>query len=119
MIRFSRRRFIAGGAAGAALLSNVRGAQAAPAGAERQPLILNDASHLSRVQVARHAVLPSGEEHSRIETLRALLRTAAREGLSVCTAGARHSMGGQSLVRDGIAVSLGAPMCQPDVDRRT
>ena len=49
--------------------------------------------------------------------LRALLKDAAAEGRPVCIGGARHSMGGQSLMRDGFAASLGGRI-EPDTARR-
>ena len=42
--------------------------------------------------------------------LRAVLRDAAAEGRPVCVGGARHSMGGQSLMRGGFAASLATPI---------
>jgi FAD/FMN-containing dehydrogenase len=113
MVTLSRRKFIA--AAGAAL--------AVPrpaAGAVRQPdraLVLNDASRLNPVPVARNAILRADGDAALIEALRALLRDAATEGRPVCVRGARHSMGGQSLVRDGFAASLAAPVIEPDTAR--
>lgn len=52
-----------------------------------------------------------------IDGLRALLKEAAAEGRPVCVGGARHSMGGQSLIRDGFAASLGGRI-EPDTARR-
>jgi len=88
-------------------------ARAAPA------LILNDASHLNPVTVAGHAIVREDDDDRIVAELRALLQAAARDGRPVCVGGARHSMGGQSLPRDGIAVSLEAPLCEPNEAKRT
>ncbi len=53
-----------------------------------------------------------------IAALRALLREAAADGRPLCVGGARHSMGGQSLMRDGVAASLAAPLVEPDTARK-
>jgi FAD/FMN-containing dehydrogenase len=81
--------------------------------------ILNDASHLNPVPVAGHAIVRDIDDDRIVAELRALLRTAARDGRPVCVGGARHSMGGQSLPRDGVAVSLESPLCDPNPAKRT
>jgi len=68
-----------------------------------EPLVLNDASRLN-------AVLRPQSDEALIAALRAVLRDAAAEGRPVCVGGARHSMGGQSLMRAGFAASLAAPI---------
>src|SRR5690349_1874054 len=100
MPSLSRRRFIAATAAGAVVATLSRPTRAAPRPAA--PLVLNDASRLNPVPVARNAVLRPESDEALIAALRALLKDAAAEGLPVCLGGARHSMGGQSLMRDGI-----------------
>ena len=112
MIRLSRRTFVA--AAGAAALAPA--ALAAPRRKQAGPLVLNDASRLNPTPVARNVML-RGEDDALIEQLRALLKDAAAEGRPVCIGGARHSMGGQSLMRDGFAASLGGRV-EPDTARR-
>jgi FAD/FMN-containing dehydrogenase len=115
MITLSRRRFLAAAGATLAVPGPAAGAprEAAPA------LVLNDASRLNPVPIARNAVLRADGDAALIEALRALLKDAAAEGRPVAAAGARHSMGGQSLVRDGFAASLAAPVIEPDTARRT
>jgi hypothetical protein len=54
------------------------------------------------------------DEARQIEELRAVLRDARREGRAFCASGARHSMGGQSLPRDGVAATMAAPSCVLD-----
>ena len=81
--------------------------------------VLNDASRLNPVSVARQAVVRTSDEQGLIAEMRALLRDAARDGLPVCVGGARHSMGGQSIARGGVAVSLAASSCEPDTATRS
>ena len=112
----SRRQFAA--TAAAALVLPVRPGGAAPQPDRAPALVLNDASRLNPVPVARHAILRDDGDAALIEALRGLLRDAAAEGKPVCVGGARHSMGGQSLVRDGFAASLAAPIVEPDTAGR-
>ena len=115
MPMLTRRHFMA--AAGATL------AVPQPVAAARRPgrpdpLVLNDASRLNPVPVIRNAVLrPQGDE-ALIAALRTLLREAAADGRPVCIGGARHSMGGQSLARDGFAASLATPLIEADTARK-
>lgn len=60
------------------------------------PLVLNDASRLNPTRVGRRATLRSPLGPA-IEAMRRELAAARSEGRAVCVAGARHSMGGQSL----------------------
>jgi FAD/FMN-containing dehydrogenase len=115
MVTLSRRSFMAAAGAALAVPDPAAGAVRAPAQAA---LVLNDASRLNPVPVARNAVLRSDGDAALIGELRALLRDAATEGRSVCVGGARHSMGGQSLTRDGFAASLAVPTVEPDTARR-
>src|SRR6185295_15972198 len=80
MTTLSRRRFIA--AAGAALA--VPRATNAAVRETASALVLNDASRLNPVPVARNAVLRADSDAALIESLRALLRDAAAEGRPVC-----------------------------------
>jgi FAD/FMN-containing dehydrogenase len=61
----------------------------------------------------------NGDDDRIIAELRAQLQAAARAGQPLCVGGARHSMGGQSLPRDGVAVSLAASLCEPNPAKRT
>ncbi len=78
-------------------------------------IVLNDVSHLNATPVARHIVVKSNDAAKTIEQLRRELREAAAEGRPVAMGAARHSMGGQSLARQGTAFTFEAPRC--DVDR--
>lgn len=96
----SRRVLIAGSAAAA--LSTVAGV---PAGAQRR-LVLNDASRLSATPVFSHWIARGDDEAAFIARLRTELRTAREAGRPVAVSAARHSMGGQSLPRDGHAMTF-------------
>src|SRR5256885_7763690 len=88
MTRIPRRSFIATGAAGAALLGT---RPAAAQAARRAPvaLVVNDASKLNPVKVARNMVVRADEEAKLIEELRALLKEAAQDNRPVAIGGAR------------------------------
>jgi FAD/FMN-containing dehydrogenase len=109
MRSISRRALLTGATA----FCGLRAARSAPA------LILNDASHLNAVPVAGQAIVRDADDDRIVAALRALLQSAARENRPVCVGGARHSMGGQSLPRDGVAISLESPLCEPNGARRT
>src|SRR4051794_2535998 len=112
----SRRRFLAGSAALAALPSFSR-AQAAVRRAP-PPFMLDDASRLNATPIARQAILTSRDDARLLRELRATLGEAATEGRPIAFGGARHSMGGQSLPRNGIAASLAAAAIEPDTKER-
>ncbi|AUH33376.1 FAD-binding protein [Paracoccus tegillarcae] len=65
---------------------------------------LNDASLLSPTPVAKHIVLSEDPGEALIARLRAELAEARQAGRPLCLSAARHSMGGQSLPRDGTAL---------------
>jgi FAD/FMN-containing dehydrogenase len=77
--------------------------------------VLNDASRLNATRVARHVVLRPDAEASLIAALRAELRDAAAAGRPVALGVARHSMGGQSLVTGGTALTFDGGQCAPDI----
>jgi len=107
MPMLTRRHFMA--AAGATLAAS-QPADAARRPGRPDPFVLNDASRLNPVAVVRNAVLRPQSDEALIAALRTLLRDAATEGRPVCVGGARHSMGGQSLMRGGFAASLATPI---------
>jgi FAD/FMN-containing dehydrogenase len=115
---FSRRRFLAGSAALAALPPSSR-AQAAVRRAPSAPFMLDDASRLNATPINRQAILTSTDEGKLLHELRATLGEAASSGRPVAMGGARHSMGGQSLPRNGIAASFAAAVIEPDTKART
>jgi FAD/FMN-containing dehydrogenase len=109
MTGFTRRQLMQGGALVAlnAALPDV--ADAAPR------IVLNDASQLSPTPVFRHWVTRSNDEQEKvIAALRQELKEAAAAGRPVAVSSARHSMGGQSLPRDGTAITLESRHLTPD-----
>jgi hypothetical protein len=112
----SRRRFLAGSAALAAL-PPFR-AQAAVRRTPPAPFMLDDASRLNETPISRQAILTSREDTRLLRELRATLGEAATEGRPVAFGGARQSMGGHSLPRNGIAASFAAAVIEPDTKAR-
>jgi FAD/FMN-containing dehydrogenase len=111
MKRLSRRQFLEAGAGGVALAAHPFDAFTQPSA---RGVTLNDASRLNPTRMHRRQTV-AGDNDGLIEQLRAILKEAAADGRPVCMAGARHSMGGQSLVTDGIAAALTTEPCVPDV----
>ena len=97
----SRRALLGTGAAAALVRAVPAGAQA-PA----TPPVLDDASRLNATPVARHWRPTRITGDAWLDALRAELRAAAAEGRPVALGAARHSMGGQALMRDGVAMTL-------------
>ena len=97
----SRRTLLVTGAAAAVL-------QALPATAQppTAPLSLDDASRLNATPIARHWRPPVVTGEAGIAALRAELKAAVAEGRPVSIGAARHSMGGQALARDGVAMTF-------------
>src|SRR5882672_9721983 len=115
MKRWSRRALLAGGAAAGILKALPAKAQSTP-----PPLHLDDASRLNAVPVARHWRPSPATGEAWLSALRGELKTAAAEGRPVSVGAARHSMGGQALPRDGVAMTFDVkPSAGPwiDVDR--
>ncbi len=74
-------------------------------------VILNDASRLNPTPVVRHVHLKSPTLSDLVARVRLELRDAAADRRPVAVGVARHSMGGQSLPRNGTAMTLdGAPI---------
>jgi FAD/FMN-containing dehydrogenase len=69
-------------------------------------LLLDDASRLNAVPIARHWRPGRVIGEAWLAALRAELKTASAEGRPVSVGAARHSMGGQALARDGVAMTL-------------
>ena len=84
-----------------------------------QRLILNDASRLSPTPVFRHWVSSTGAQAEFIAKLRQELKAAAGERRPVAVGAARHSMGGQSLPRDGVALTFNSARVEPDTAAKT
>jgi FAD/FMN-containing dehydrogenase len=114
----SRRRFLAANAALAALPLAASASNAAVRRGPDAPLILDDASRLNATPISGQAVLGSVDEEGLLQQMRAMLGEAASSGRAVAAGGARHSMGGQSLPRNGIAASFATPTIEPDTRSR-
>ncbi|MBV9978982.1 FAD-binding oxidoreductase [Bradyrhizobium sp.] len=97
----SRRHFLGTAAATLVLpFAKLKSAQAS------QRTILNDASRLSPTPVAKHLTISKPAQDDLIARVRAELKEAAEAGRPFAASVARHSMGGQSLPRDGTAITL-------------
>jgi FAD/FMN-containing dehydrogenase len=83
------------------------------------PTILNDASGLNPTPVFRHWIAQPNPQAELIARLRDELKAAAAGRRPVCVSAARHSMGGQSLPRDGLAVTVDSARCEPDTAAKT
>jgi FAD/FMN-containing dehydrogenase len=110
----TRRDFLRISAAAAAM--PFWGAANAGAG---QRLILNDASRLSPTPVAKHVSIAKAATNDLIARIRSELKEAAAEHRPVTVSVARHSMGGQSLSRDGTAISLDGGPLEMDTAAKT
>jgi FAD/FMN-containing dehydrogenase len=112
MLDFSRRDLLAGFGASAAALS-------IPESFAQQRIVLNDASRLNPTPVFGHWIAKSESEADVIARLRKELKDAAAAKRPLCVGAARHSMGGQSLPRNGQAITLDLNICEPDRARKT
>jgi FAD/FMN-containing dehydrogenase len=101
----SRRDVLAGAAATIALTP--------PAQADLR-IVMNDASRLNPTPTARHWRAKSDPADKLIAALRDELKAAGAAGRPVVVGAARHSMGGQSLARDGLAISFDCGRIEPD-----
>lgn len=87
----------------------------APRVAAAEPsLVMNDASRLNPTPVARHLICRPQADDQLVAKLRGELKEAASAGRPVAVGAARHSMGGQSLPRDGVAITLDSRRVEPD-----
>ena len=113
MSRTTRRAFVTGGIAGVATASLPSRL------ASQQRLVLNDASRLNTTPVFSHWIAKSEPKAEFIERLRRELRDAAAQRRPVSVGAARHSMGGQSLPRNGSAMTFDIDQCETDRAART
>jgi FAD/FMN-containing dehydrogenase len=86
------------------------------AGADK---VLNDASELSPTQVAKHLVLNGNPDAELLTTLRAEIIEAKAAGRGIVAHAARHSMGGQSLIKDGLALTFDQNWIEPNTASKT
>jgi len=66
---------------------------------------LNDASELSATPIHQHLILKDDYNHTIHASIRAALKEAKQSNRPLNVGAARHSMGGQAIPRDGIAVT--------------
>ncbi len=83
------------------------------------PLVLNDASLLSPTPVASHVTLDKRIAGREVKRLQSLLLGAREKSLPVTASRARHSQGGHSLPRDGLALTFRQDWLEIDRDSRT
>ena len=123
---FSRRSLLvaAGGLAGWGL-SNKFGAQLPSLDGTRTSDVmaeegaLNDASGLSHTPIHKHITLTQDPGDRLVQSLRAEIKAASAEGRAFNIGAARHSMGGQAIPRDGIAVTYDNGFVAPDTQAGT
>lgn len=109
----SRRDVVKAGATLAAAAALPRTAAA------QTRMVLNDASRLNPTPVAKHWIAKQDEETLVVERLRAELKAAMAAKRPVAIGAARHSMGGQSLPRNGTAITLDINRVETDTRART
>ena len=81
--------------------------------------ILNDASELSPTPVASHLSIAAETPQAAAERIRAALAEARAAGRPFVASTARHSMGGQSLAKNGTVVTLDQQWLEPDTAAKT
>ena len=97
----SRRSVLKGGLATALVCGRL------PARAEFSPRpIINDASRLNPTPVARHIALKAAPSNDLVGRIRQEIAAAVAEKRPFAIGTARHSMGGQSIPKDGVAITL-------------
>jgi len=81
--------------------------------------VLDDASQLSPTPVASHLTIGEDPRAGAVERIRAALAEARKANRPFIASAARHSMGGQSLARDGTVVTLDQRWLEADPARKT
>ncbi len=87
-------------------------------GSTPEGLFLNDASELMATPIHIHQ-RPAAHGDALVEAFRAELAAAQSENRPVCVSAARHSMGGQSIPRDGHAITVDDAWIEPDTAAQT
>lgn len=112
MKSISRRYFVATGIAASILAVLPLPVRAAIRLAKSK--FLEDASKLLKLPVHKHLIVESAGEDELIAALRRELKEAASENRPVAVSAARHSMGGQSLPKNGVAITFENPGLEID-----
>jgi FAD/FMN-containing dehydrogenase len=81
--------------------------------------ILNDASELEPTEIEKQVLLNSDFDTAFIHRVRALVIEAREKKIPLTASTARHSMGGQSLPEEGIALSLSQTSVKADPASKT
>jgi FAD/FMN-containing dehydrogenase len=85
----------------------------------RRTGVLDDASQLSPTPVASHVTIGEDPRAGALERIRAALAEARAARRPFIASAARHSMGGQSLARDGTVATLNQRWLEADPSRKT
>jgi FAD/FMN-containing dehydrogenase len=87
-------------------------------GTATQAGVLDDASQLSPTPVASHITI-NEDPKAAVERIRAAMAEARAAGRPFIASAARHSMGGQSLAKDGTVATLDQQWLEADTARKT
>jgi FAD/FMN-containing dehydrogenase len=79
---------------------------------------LNDASELSPTPIASHLTITEAPSTAAVERIRSAIAEARAAGRPFIASTARHSMGGQSLARNGTVVTLDQDWLEADQARK-
>jgi FAD/FMN-containing dehydrogenase len=90
-----------------------------PKGGTNDSKLLDDAGELSPTLVAKHIVLNAKPDEVLLAALRTELKEAQGLGRPVVAHTARHSMGGQSLINNGLALTFDQDWIEPDTGAKT
>jgi len=123
--RLSRRALLLGGAAGLGalagrqcLLPTNHPGPGFPTPRSGDGYVLDDASQLCPTRVASHDIIRK-DPAAALEEIRAALAESRAAGRPFIASAARHSMGGQSLAREGTVVTLEQQWLETDAARKT
>ena len=90
-----------------------------PAPGAHETAILNDAGELSPTVVAKHVIMSGNPDEALLAALRLELTEAKSLGRPIAAHAARHSMGGQSLAKDGLALTFNQEWIEPNAAAKT
>jgi FAD/FMN-containing dehydrogenase len=79
---------------------------------------LNDKSLLSQTPIHKHIIVPDDPGEKMLAALRAELKDANANNRCISLSAARHSMGGQSIPRDGHAITFETDFFEPDTNNQ-